>query len=123
MRLAVVVFAALMTLGLVAFGVVVAQRTSDPIPLTAAATRVSSPQNTELAKSDKAPLDLGEAVKAAAFTSTAVAQNNTMRQSLPATIPTRSGSRESLRSIRQVALRSEPSTSSNMISYAIRKLL
>jgi peptidoglycan/xylan/chitin deacetylase (PgdA/CDA1 family) len=78
MRLAVVVFAALMTLGLVAFGVVVAQRTSDPIPLTAAATRVSSPQNTELAKSDKAPLDLGEAVKAAAFTSTAVAQNNTM---------------------------------------------
>jgi hypothetical protein len=66
MRLAVVVFAALMTLGLVAFGVVVTQKTSDPLPLTAAA-RVSPPQNTELAKSDKARADLGEAVKTAAF--------------------------------------------------------
>jgi hypothetical protein len=51
---------------------------------------VSSPQNTELAKSDKAPLDLGEAVKAAAFTSTAVAQNNTMAiaSAFPAPGPT-----------------------------------
>jgi hypothetical protein len=87
---------------------------------------VSSPQNTELAKSDKAPLDLGEAVKAAAFTSTAVAQNNTMAAaSAPVAAcnnPDALGL-ESLRSIRQVALRSEPSTSSNMISCAIRKLL
>ena len=37
MRLAVVVFAALMTLGLVAFGVVVAQKATDPVLLTAAA--------------------------------------------------------------------------------------
>ena len=87
MRLAVVVFAALMTLGLVAFGVVVTQKTSDPLPLTAAA-RVSPPQNTELAKSDKARTDLGEAVKTAAFTSTAVAQNNTMAASaFPAHAP------------------------------------
>jgi peptidoglycan/xylan/chitin deacetylase (PgdA/CDA1 family) len=87
MRLAVVVFAALMTLGLVAFGVVVTQKTSDPLPLTAAA-RVSPPQNTELAKSDKARADLGEAVKTAAFTSTAVAQNNTMAASaFPAHAP------------------------------------
>jgi len=77
MRIAVVVFAALMTLGLVAFGLVLAQNSSDPVPLTAAAAGVS-PQLTELAKNDKAPLHLGEAVKAAApFTSTAVAQNDT----------------------------------------------
>jgi hypothetical protein len=71
--------------------VVVAQKATDPVPLTAAAARVvSSPQNTELAKSDKAPLDLGEAVKAAAFTSTAVAQNNTMAiaSAFPAPGPT-----------------------------------
>ena len=78
MRLAVVVFAALMTLGLVAFGVVVVQTAADPVQLTKAAARVSSPQNTA-AKSDKAPLDLGEAVKTAApFASTAVAPNNSM---------------------------------------------
>src|SRR6516165_847452 len=78
MRIVVVVFAALMTLGLIAFGVVVVRTTTDPVPLTKAAARVSSPQNT-VAKSDKAPLELGEAVKAAApFASTAVAQNNTM---------------------------------------------
>jgi peptidoglycan/xylan/chitin deacetylase (PgdA/CDA1 family) len=78
MRIVVVVFAALMTLGLVAFGVVVVQKGSDPVALTKATARVASPQN-PVAKSDKAPLDLGEAVKAAApFTSTAFAQNNTM---------------------------------------------
>src|SRR5262249_22721001 len=78
MRIAVVVFAALMTLGLVAFGLVVAQKASDPVPLTTAAADVSSPQNRESAKNDKAPLHLGEAVKAAApFRSTTVAQNNT----------------------------------------------
>src|SRR5262245_22056546 len=78
MRIVVVVFAALMTLGLVVFGLVVAQKASDPVPLTAAAAGVSSLQNTASAKKDKAPLHLGEAVKAAApFTSTATAQNNT----------------------------------------------
>src|ERR1700745_2651816 len=76
MRSVVVVFAALMTLGLVAFGVVVVQTAADPVQLTKAAARVSSPQNTA-AKSDKAPLDLGEAVKTAApFASTAVANNS-----------------------------------------------
>jgi peptidoglycan/xylan/chitin deacetylase (PgdA/CDA1 family) len=78
MRIVVVVFAAFLTLGLIAFGVVVVQTATDPVPLTTAAARVSSPQNT-VAKSDKTPLDLGKAVKAAApFASTAVAQNNTM---------------------------------------------
>ena len=47
MRIVVVVFAALLTLGLVTFGVVVAQKATDPVPLTAAAARVSSSQNTE----------------------------------------------------------------------------
>jgi peptidoglycan/xylan/chitin deacetylase (PgdA/CDA1 family) len=89
MRIVVVVFAALMTLGLVAFGVVVVQTVADPVPLMAAAARVSSPQNT-VAKGNKAPLDLGEAVKTAApFASTAVAQNNAMAASAhaPATTP------------------------------------
>jgi peptidoglycan/xylan/chitin deacetylase (PgdA/CDA1 family) len=88
MRIVVVVFATLMTLGLLAFGVVVVQKATDPVPLMAAAAGVSSP----LAKSDKASLDLGEAAKAAPFTSTAVAQNNTMAASAfpahaPATTP------------------------------------
>src|SRR5215813_11331984 len=79
MRIVVVVFAAFLTLGIVAFGLAVAQKASDPVPLTAAAAGVSSLQNTKSAKNDKAPLDLGKAVKTAApFTSTAVAQNNTM---------------------------------------------
>ena len=78
MRIVVVVFAALMTLGLVAFGVVVVQKGTDPVAPTNAVARVASPQNT-VAKSDKAPLDLGEAAKAVApFRSTAVTQNNTM---------------------------------------------
>ena len=88
MRIVVVVFATLMTLGLLAFGVVVVQKATDPVPLMAAAAGASSP----LAKSDKASLDLGEAAKAAPFTSTAVAQNNTMAASAfpahaPATTP------------------------------------
>src|ERR1700751_5651027 len=88
MRIVVVVFATLMTLGLLAFGVVVVQKATDPVPLTAAGGGVSAP----LAKSDKASLDLGAAVKAAPFTSTAVAQNSTMAASAfpahaPATTP------------------------------------
>jgi peptidoglycan/xylan/chitin deacetylase (PgdA/CDA1 family) len=90
MRIVVVVFAALITLGLVAFGVVVAQKATDPVPVRAAAAGVSSPQNTESPK-NKAPLHLREAVKAAApFTSTAVAQNNTtaVAAAFPAPAPT-----------------------------------
>ena len=72
MRIAVVVFAALITFGLVAFGVVLTQKATD-------FARVPSSQNTASANSEKAPLHMGEAVKVAApFTSTAVAQNNTM---------------------------------------------
>jgi peptidoglycan/xylan/chitin deacetylase (PgdA/CDA1 family) len=79
MRIVVIVFAALLTLGLVTFGVVVAQKVTDPVPPTATAARVPSSQNTASANSEKVPLHVGEAVKVAApFTSTAVAQNNTM---------------------------------------------
>ena len=79
MRIVVIVFAALLTLGLVTFGVVVAQKVTDPVPPTATAARVPSSPNTASANSEKAPLHMGEAVKVAApFTSTAVAQNNTM---------------------------------------------
>jgi peptidoglycan/xylan/chitin deacetylase (PgdA/CDA1 family) len=73
MRIAVVVFAALMTFGLAAFGLVVARKATDRVPLKAGETTVAA------AKYDKAPLHLGEAVKAAVpFTSTAVAQNDKM---------------------------------------------
>ena len=79
MRIVVVGFAALLTLGLVTFGVVVAQKGSDPAPLTAAAARVSSSQNAASAKSDKATLQMGGAVKATApFAPTAVVQSNSM---------------------------------------------
>jgi peptidoglycan/xylan/chitin deacetylase (PgdA/CDA1 family) len=77
MRIFVVVFGALLTLGLVAFGVVIARNATDPVPQTAAAAGVSSSQNTVSAKNDKAPLQQDEAVKAAAL-SALVAQNNTM---------------------------------------------
>src|SRR6266581_3434337 len=80
MRIFVVVFAALLTLGLVTFGVIVAQKATDLGPLTAAAARVSSSQNTvAAAKSGKAPLHLAEATNAAVpFAPITVAQNNTM---------------------------------------------
>ena len=79
MRIIVIGFAALLTLGLVIFGVVVAKKTADPVPRTAVVARVSSSQNTVSTKSDKATLDMGEAVKATApFAPTAVAQSNTM---------------------------------------------
>ena len=71
MRIAVVVFAALMTLGLAAFGLVLAQKPTDRVLLKAAEATVAA------AKNDRAPLHLGETVRAAiSFTSTAVAQND-----------------------------------------------
>jgi peptidoglycan/xylan/chitin deacetylase (PgdA/CDA1 family) len=92
MRIVVVVFAALMTLGLVAFSVVVAQKATDSVPLTAAAARVSPSQNTVAPSgSEKAPPQLAEARKAPApFTSTPVAQKNTMAiaSAFPAPAPT-----------------------------------
>src|SRR6516164_11653184 len=78
MRIFVVVFAAMLTLGLVAFGVVVAQKLTDPVTLTAAAARASSSQNT-VAPAKSEPLHLAEGTKVAApFAPTTVAQNNTM---------------------------------------------
>jgi peptidoglycan/xylan/chitin deacetylase (PgdA/CDA1 family) len=93
MRVAVIVFAAFMALGLVAFGLVLAQKASDPVTLTAAVASVSASQNTESAKNGKAALHLGEAVKtAASFTSTTGAQNKTMAGApafpVPAPAPT-----------------------------------
>jgi peptidoglycan/xylan/chitin deacetylase (PgdA/CDA1 family) len=69
-----------MTLGLVAFGVVVAQKDTGSVPVTASAAPVSPSQNTvAVAGSEKAPLHLAEATSAAApFVPTAIAQNNTM---------------------------------------------
>jgi len=90
MRIVVVGLAALMTLGLVAFGVVVAQKANAPAPPTVAAAGVSDSQNTASAKSDRAPVHSEKAVKAAAlFTSSAVAQNNTMAvtSAFPAATP------------------------------------
>ena len=76
MRMLIVVFAAFLTLGLVRFGVIAAQKATDPVSLTAGA---SSPNNNvaAAAKSDKAPLHLAE-VTNAATTSTTVAQNDTI---------------------------------------------
>jgi len=90
MRIAVVFFAALMTLGLVAFSVVVAQKAGDPVPLTAAVAGLSSPRNTESesAKSDKASLHLSEAMKAAApITSIAVHNATALAAAFPAHAP------------------------------------
>jgi peptidoglycan/xylan/chitin deacetylase (PgdA/CDA1 family) len=90
MRIVVVVCAALLTLGLVGFGVI-AQKTFDPVPLTATAAGLSTSQNTvPTAKSDKAPPRLVEVTNAPApFASTAVAQNNTraIAPALPAPAP------------------------------------
>jgi len=78
MRMAVAVFAALMTLGLVTFGVVVAEKATDSVPLKTAEAGVSSSQNTvAAAEAENAPLHLTEETKAAApFVPTVVAQND-----------------------------------------------
>jgi peptidoglycan/xylan/chitin deacetylase (PgdA/CDA1 family) len=90
MRIVVIVFAALLTLGLVTFGVVVTQKATDPVPLTATAARVSSSENTISASSEKeVPPHMGEAVKAEApLTSTAVLQNNTIAVAPAIPVPT-----------------------------------
>ena len=67
MRIVVVAFAVLMTLGLVAFGVVLAQKGTGPVALMAPAAGVSAAQNTvPAAKSEKAPIRLAEAANGAA---------------------------------------------------------
>jgi len=90
MRILVAVFAALLTL--VAFGVVVAQKATDPVPLTAAAARVLSSQNAVAAAGgEKAPQQLAEATNVPApFAPTAVVQNNTtaVASAFPAPAPT-----------------------------------
>src|SRR5215469_599887 len=80
MRIVVVAFAVLMTLGLVAFGIVLAQKGTGPVALMAPAAPVSSSQNTVAAAGgEKAPPQLAEATKAPApFAPIAVAQNNTI---------------------------------------------
>jgi len=80
MRIVVVAFAVLTTLGLVAFGVVLAQKGTGPVALMAPAAGVSAAQNTvPAAKSEKAPIRLAEAANGAAgFAPAAVPQNNTM---------------------------------------------
>jgi peptidoglycan/xylan/chitin deacetylase (PgdA/CDA1 family) len=91
MRILIVVVAAFLALGLVKFGVIAAQKITDPIPLTTATARLSSPSNNvpTSAKSDKAPLHLAEVTNATApFASTKVAQNNPAFQArTPAPMP------------------------------------
>ena len=79
MRIFVAVFAALLTLGLVAFGVVVAQKNTGSAPVTASAAPVSSSQNTVAAAGgEKAPQQLAETTNTPApFAPAAVVQNNT----------------------------------------------
>jgi peptidoglycan/xylan/chitin deacetylase (PgdA/CDA1 family) len=79
MRIFGVVFAALLTLGLVGFGVMVGQKATDPVPLTTSAARVSSSQNSAVAESEKAQLHLAEPTNAATFFApTTAAQNHTI---------------------------------------------
>jgi peptidoglycan/xylan/chitin deacetylase (PgdA/CDA1 family) len=90
MRILIVVVAAFLTLGLVRFGIIAAQKATDPVSLTAA--HVSSPNNNVAAadKSDKAPPHLAEVTNTSTlFASTTVAQNNTMAvaPALPARTP------------------------------------
>ncbi len=64
MRVVVVVFAALLTLGLAAFGVVAAQNANGPISLAALASRVMSAThatNTTPQAAEKAPIRVAEA--------------------------------------------------------------
>jgi len=89
MRMFVVVFAAALTLGLVGFGVIVKQKATDPVPLTAAGARVSSSQNTvAVAKTDKAPLQSQATNAAAPFAPATGAQNNTMAVARAFSAPT-----------------------------------
>src|SRR6516225_447400 len=79
MRIAVGVFAAVRTLGLVAFGLVVAQKDTGSVPVTASAASVSSSQNTAAAAGgEKAPQQLAKAANVPApFAPSAVVQNST----------------------------------------------
>ena len=89
MRIVVVVFAALMTLGLVAFGVVVARKDTGSVPVTASAPPVSSSQNTVASVGgEKAPQQLAEATNVPApFAPTAVGKTTAEAAAFPA--PTR----------------------------------
>jgi peptidoglycan/xylan/chitin deacetylase (PgdA/CDA1 family) len=91
MRILVAVFAALLTLGLVAFGVVVAQKDTGSVPVTASAAPVSSSQNTVAAAGgEKAPQQLAEATNVPApFAPTAIVQNNTTAVAPAFPAPTR----------------------------------
>ena len=91
MRILVAVFAALLTLGLVAFGVVVAQKDTGSAPVTASAAPVASSQNTVAAAGgEKAPQQLAEATNVPApFAPTAVVQNNTTAVAPAFPAPTR----------------------------------
>jgi peptidoglycan/xylan/chitin deacetylase (PgdA/CDA1 family) len=80
MRTFVVIFVASLALGLVAFGVITAQRVADPVTLTAPTANVPSSQHTvAAAMSDRGALHFADAMKpTATFTPSAVPQSNTM---------------------------------------------
>ncbi len=98
MRVVVVVFAALLTLGLAAFGVVAAQNANGPVSLAALASHILSSKNTgpagqatiRVAEAPATQLSDATAVAPAAPAAPAVVAQNTMAaaQSSPAPAPT-----------------------------------
>ena len=99
MRVVGVVIAALMTLGLAAFGIVAAQKAAGPSSLIALAAHVVSPSQNSAPPTARLP----------------------RHHYQHAAIPTGSVSRASSRSTPPADPHSEPSTSSNTISCATRK--
>src|ERR1051325_6667977 len=80
MRILIVVFAAFLALGLVKFGVIAAQKITDPVPLTTATVRLPPPDNNVpmAVKSDKTPLHLAGVTSAAPPLASTVSQNNSI---------------------------------------------
>ncbi len=73
MRVVVVVFAALLTLGLAAFGVVAAQNANGPVSLAALASHFLSSKNSSTAPSEQATIRVAEAPATQLSDATAVA--------------------------------------------------
>jgi len=89
MRILIVVFAAFLALGLVKFGVIAAQKITDPVPLTTATARLPPPDNNVpmAVKSDKTPLHLAGVTSAAPPLASTVSQNNSIAPTFHAPMP------------------------------------
>ena len=137
MRVVVVVFAALLTLGLAAFGVVAAQRANAPAAATAMAAQVVPPAQSTRATPVRAPVaDLTQnqiaevakptvATDAPAVAPIVLAQNAPAPAPAPApaaaTAPQSAAAPAPSRSTPPAARRSAPSISSSTISCAPAK--